>query len=628
MAKDKIYPTIKFDTNVRYREEFNVYPLQMKHPFRWWWFLLLLLPLLLFIKCNKDIAVTCLDAESRESISGQDVSMSYDAHYLWHDGRFFCTKTIKRTQTTDDRGNTVFTDWPCSVFSYVFYCLGNVTFSASCPCYEDISERFLFHFRRHVNLKMKPLREDIFIKLLDKETMDVLPDAAVVCRYTDNGCEKVDSARTNAAGVATFRQMRYCSVIGEIQGSCYGYADTVKMNIPCRSLLSVGDNTALRLRPLKERFTFFVKNRETRQPIPDAVCIVTITHPGASRHTESRQVRTSIDGKGIAVYNDAFVLSTIAVKASKVHYKDGELEGGPWNVEQFIKQSDSIRTIWLESEPYLAEFINTDSINGYPIPGVENVIKIIDPAGNEEAVNEISNSNGIFPVTAKEDSRIEIISTKNPAYKQKSVIIEEFKDRENILMEPNMVDVKLLTVRNINGQPLLPQCSLGIIGSVSGVLPPTDSGLTGEFTVTARIDENIFVIASKVSYETNSTTVHNEPVTNLQNGRKIPLTPKPVVYEHSSPAQGQSKNYYEMGDGPCNFIFEWNLCDACTMIVVTDSNGNVIRRFGRNAPGGDSRGPQYSPPQGSMTLHSPTHMICVTKVNVNGHNCWYKITKK
>ncbi len=626
MAQDKPYPTIKVSTNIRYREDHNVYTFQMKHPVRWWRYLLLLLPLLLLIKCNKDIAVTCLDAESREPIGGLEVSMSYDAHFLWHDGRFFCTKTIERTQTVDDNGNTVFTDLPCSVFSYVFYCFEKVTFSASCPCYEDTSERFLFQLRRQVNMMMKPRREDIFIKLLDKETLDVLPDAAVICKYTDNGCEKVDSARTDAAGIATFRQMRYCSVIEEIQGSCYGYADTVKLDVPCRSLVAAGDDSALRLRPLKEKFTFFVKNKETRQPIPDAVCLVTITHPGASKHTDSRQIRTSIDGKGIAVYNDAFILSTIAVKASKVHYKDGELDGGPWSVEQFIKQSDSIRTVWLEPEPYLVEFINRDSINGRPIPGVKNVIKIIDPSGKEETVTEISNSNGIFPVTAKEGSRIEIISTKNPAYKQKSVIIEKFKDSEIILMEPNLVNVKLQTVKDIKGQPLLPQCRLGITGSVSGTLPPTDSGSTGEFIVTARYDENISVVASKAGYKTNSTTVRNEPVTNLRNGRKIPLF-KPIVYEHSSPAQGQSKNCYEMGEVPCNFMFEWRLCDACTMITVTDGNGNVIRQFGRNAPNGDGNGPQYSPPQGSMLLRLSTPTVCVTKVNVNGHDCWYKITK-
>lgn len=253
-------------------------------------------------------------------------------------------------------------------------------------------------------------------------------------------------------------------------------------------------------------------------------------------------------------------------------------------------------------------------------------MRIRDAAGNEETVVEISNGNGVFPVTAKEGSEIEIVSVKEPAYREKTTRIIGFGEGELIRMSPDRVFLNFQTVEQVAGLPRLPHCRLRVTGSVSGTMEPHDSGPTGEFTVQARVDERLSIVASKNGFGTNSGAVRNEPVSGLQNGRKIPLNPDPVVYEHASPAQGRAKDCYDMKRASGDFLFEWSLCDACTMLVVTDDNGNVLGRFGRNSPGGDGQGPQYSPPRGSAVLHAPTRTVCVTKVNVNGHDCRYKIT--
>ena len=298
---------------------------------------------------------------------------------------------------------------------------------------------------------------------------------------------------------------------------------------PCQSLLNANDSTALRLRPIKERFTFFVKNKETKQPIPDALCKVSLTHPGKSKHVESREVRTSIDGQGLAIYDKAFILSTIAITASKLHYKDGQLEGGPWTVETFNRQNDSVRTIWLEPEPYLEEFVNIDSITGKPIPGVTNVIKVTDHDGTVTETTEMSNSNGVFPVWAKEDAKVEIISTKSPSYKKKISIYPRYKDikeeEKKIKMQPVLETLKFRTVREEKPNVLLPKCTLAITGSESGLLTPTDSG-NGEFTVTMRKYEYLSIVASRKGYKTNSTKIQNRDWEYLrvnQERRDIPL---------------------------------------------------------------------------------------------------------
>ena len=149
----------------------------------------------------------------------------------------------------------------------------------------------------------------------------------------------------------------------------------------------------------------------------------------------------------MGVYENAFVLSRIDIKVSKPHYRDGELEGGPWTVEQFIYQENDVRTVWLTPEPYLVEFVNIDSITRRPVSGVNNVIQVTALNGETETATEISNSNGVFPVTAKEGSRIEITATKGSLYWPKHEVIPSFGEREEVIMQPRLVKVPFRTIR-------------------------------------------------------------------------------------------------------------------------------------------------------------------------------------
>lgn len=616
--------TIVFNEKMRYSEKYDHYTFQMKHRRNYWWMLLFLLPLLLFIRCEKDLKVVCLDKDSGERLSGVSVEVKYTAHFLYSDGSFFKNRLILMEEKTDEEGEAFFKKMPCSVYSYLFYCLSKMSVEAADECHEAEGQSYFFHFTSSVTLLMEPHRENLYVKIVDLETGDPLPDATLSYKYMEAGVEKVDSVHADAAGEAVLPDMRYCGLVSELRGSCYGYADTTRCDVPCQDLLEASDRQALRLRPIKERFTFFVKNKETKEPIPNAICQVELTRPSGKK-SQPRTLTTSIDGKGIAAYDDAFVLATISITAQKQHFKPGSLEGGPWVVEKFIEQSDDVRTIWLESEPYLVEYVNVDSINGRPIPGVRNEIVVTDPVGKVERFTEISNGNGVFPVTAKENSKIEIISTKQPYYKKKQTLIRKFRDKKVIPMEPVMAQVRLRTVEDVANRPLLPQCALDVKGSISGRLQPSNSG-NGEFTVKARLGEQVSIVASKDGYSTNSTTVRNTPMSDLKSGKDIPLKPDPVEYNYSKDIQGVSKECYDLKRSPVvRFSFSWNCCSACTLIVVQDDNGNVIARFGVDSPGGNGDGMRYTPPSGSVVLSSSTQSICVLVQNVNGHVCTYQI---
>lgn len=589
MAKKNNPQSIRIDKKLKYKEEQDRYSLQLCHVRRPWWVLLLLLPLLLFIKCSKDITVSCVEPIGKLPVENLPVKMEYQSHFLWNDGKFFTSDTIRLIQHTDSLGKTVFKDLPCSVFSYVFYCLQKVSFTAVDDCHVALDERRNFHYRWHITLDMEPRLEDLHVQLLDKETGDILPDGILIYKYIELGEEKTDSAHADAAGIATLSQMRYCSVMTELKGTCYGYADTMYVDIPCQSLLNANDSTALRLRPIKERFTFFVKNKETKQPIPDALCKVSLTHPGKSKHVEKREVRTSIDGQGLAVYDKAFILSTMAITASKLHYKDGQLEGGPWTVEVFNRQNDSIRTIWLEPEPYLEEFVNIDSITGKPIPGVTNVIKVIDHDGTVTETTEMSNSNGVFSVWAKEDAKVEVFSTKAPSYKKKISIYPKYKDikeeEKKIKMQPVLETLKFRTVQEEKPNVLLPKCTLTITGSESGLLIPTNSG-NGEFSVTMRKYEYLSIVASRKGYKTNRTKVQNRDWEYLrvnQERRDIPLKLDlpPCDGGENVPKNGQMyhQRSYSMGQEEGDASITGNFYgepDRLTIYDGPDTSGRIL----------------------------------------------------
>ena len=470
---------------------------------------------------------------------------------------------------------------------------------------------------------MLPRREDLHVQVIDEETRDPLPDATLVYRYKELGEEHTDSVRADASGIATIPQMRYCATV-DLAAHCHGYADTLRTDAPCQEIVAANDSTALPLRPIKQRFTFFVKNKETRQPIPDATAIVTLTYNGRKIQ---RTVHTSTDGKGIAAYDSAFVLATVAIHASKIHFHDGDLEGGPFTVEQFVRQDDDTRTVWLEPEPYTCEFVIVDSITGRPVEGVRNRIKITDPSGKTETVEEISNRNGVIPVKAKEGSRIEIISEKEPAYKKHSQVVPKFKDKEKIRMTPNLVSLEFRTINGVNGK-VLPDCALSISASITGRHAPTNSG-NGVFTVDGlQRDELLSITASKPQFGSNSTKVRNAPVNTLmtapQDRRDIPLKPDlpPCQGGTITPRKmGQPldhKQTYNMGQHCGDFVLHGDAYSQADHFIVydgptADPSRQIFPKPGQN---------NFLQDKFSLRLHFTDWTVTVVVKTYNNNSEW------
>lgn len=568
MGKEYLYKK-KF----KYSKGNDNYTFQLKkRNWKWLWLLLILPLLLLFVRCEKSIDVETIDAVSKVGIPDVDVSIDYTAHFLFNDGRLFANEKVHKELKTDENGKVSFSGLPCSVFSYVFYMFSKVQYNATEACHSLIESpvNSIFHYTWNKELEMTPNTVDLDLYVVDRETMETLAGALIIYEFELSGQTFRDSLKTSAAGTCRIEKVPECGIVTLSKVYCYGYADTTNVIINVPAALGCIDSVQVKLTPLKQRFTYFVKNKYTKEPVPGATVEVTLT---TGNNVLRGQSTTNVDGKGFGVYEDAFVLANVDLKASKVHYKDGFLEN-KFTVEEFAALPDSNRTIFLEPEPYMEQFQNVDSITKNPIAGVNNEIQINSISGNNETLNEVSNRNGIFYVKAMEGDHIIINSNKSPYYYPKETDIKSFSKGEIIKMKPQVTD---LTFRTIDGETneLLSQCSLSVNTSKSYISQPTSSG-NGVFTVkNVFVGETISIVASKTGYGTNSDKVRSVEILELMNApqerRDIPLFI--ILPPCDAGAKGQNDvkagtvsqpQSYNMGTNRGKFDITYDTGSSCT----------------------------------------------------------------
>lgn len=509
------------------------YEFQMKKKsHHWLWILLSVLFLLLCcVRCDRDITVTAVDNVSGDTLSDVEVTLSHTDYFIYSGGHFFGSKHTELKAKTDGDGNAVFEDMPCSVFSYIFCCLSKAEYTAESTCYhlDPSPETSLFHYTWDKTLKMVPNTSDITWHVYDKETNEPLAGANMLYEYSLSGATKTDSIKTDAAGKCVLTGIPSCGVVTIKKVSCYGYEEAATEEVSVPDVLTNTDLAKTELVPLKESFTFFVKNANTKQPVPGATVEVTLKSPNGK--SMRGQAQTNVDGQGRGAYDDAFVLADIHLDATKTHYKPGSWkpkDEKDRQVLRFKELPDSARVIYLEPEPYMEEFQNVDSLTNKPIVGVENKITITSN-GKESTITEISNRNGVFYVNAREGDAISIAST-HEFYGPKETTIASFEKGQIIKMYPKQVSLTFRTVDAEDGS-LLGDCTLEITTSRSNVIDPHNSG-NGEFTVQGLyVDETISIIASKYTatedYGSNAHTINKISVADLMNAsqskRDIPL---------------------------------------------------------------------------------------------------------
>lgn len=615
MAKEKQEKERDLNNKFLYNGNESEYDFQLKKKPNLWWLLLLLLPLVLLIPLKKDIAVyTKLDGNPEPYI---DVNMKYTARYLLWDKKFMAKVPYDTIQQTDSIGSTVFKGVGYSIFSFIFHYKTPVVFSAGEGlCFDSITMECCFHTAREVVLDMSPQIADVRLKVVDKELKFEIPGAKVECDYQGKNGLKQMVDTTEASGCVVIKEARVCGGFNSIKVSADGYADTLLTNLQVTEMLKEAGGYVIPLRPLKERFIFYVKNVYTKEPVPDAFAEVALTLNG--QQGSLSKLRTNVDGLGQGFFDNARVLATIGIKVSKQGYYDSVYvvpkgKPNPITVRDFVKLDSADRVVWLRPKPHTEQFRNVDTLSNQPIVGVRNEIVVNGIDGSTRTYVATSNRNGYFDVTALPGDKITIKSTLDPYYHPKTTVIDKFDKAQIIYMHPVLVDLTFRTVEINDGKfkGVLPDCKLVI--TVDGKkVDPTNSG-SGIFTVPkVRLSSKISIVASKSDYGSNRSKINNKSVEWLskagQDERDIPL---------------QKKTEPEPPKENCGVHFSG--------LILSDEASNVgISRIFDNDPGGEYVGSGYYPDNtkafpnavdktfDAIAVDNGTHLILYSQPNFKG----------
>lgn len=563
---------IVFKKNFVFDKGKSEYQFQLKKKNHLW--LWLLLPVLFLaiccIRCERTITVTAVDDISGDVLENVEVSISHVDYYLYKDGRFCGGKLQCDTLITDANGMVTFEMQDCSVFSYIFCAFVKAEYTAIGNCHhlDPSPESSLFHYTRNKILRLDPNTSDISWHIFDKETKEPLAGACVIYQYQLSGFSKTDTVKSDAAGKCILKGIPSCGDVTLSKVTCYGFEDAVPVEYSVPKILTDVNSARTELVPMKTSFSFFVKNKNTKQPLPGATVDVVLT--SRTGKTIRGQSQTNVDGKGRGVFDDAFILANLDFTAKKLHYKDGHYDKKV-TVEVFKSLPDSARVIYLEPESYMEEFQNVDSITGAPIIGVENVMTVTSN-GKDFSQTEVSNRNGVFYVNAREGDKIRIASSHD-SYETKETDIKSFSKGEIIRMNPKRVSLKFRTI-DAEGGSLLDDCILEITTSRSHVSDPHNSG-NGQFSVSGLyLDETISIIASKFDYGTNAIKIHETKVSDLinahQDARDIPLALdlEPCNASNSGASDVAAGSVstpqsYNMGQKSGKFEIKWSNGGSC-----------------------------------------------------------------
>ncbi len=494
----------------KYKDKYNEYTLQLKHH-HWWWLSLLLLPLL-FIRCTHDIKVTAVDEFDGNPLCDITIQLGYTSHVLLKNGSLLCHRNNYLEQITDSMGTAYFRNMETSVFAYIFYCLSNAHIKVDGgKCFEIKEEEVTcnFHYTYHKQLIIANKRDDVKVFVRDVEMKTPIAGARLHYSYRHYGHLITDTVISDPTGEIIIPHVPMCGKIDTIFSRCHGYIDTLVVSRQFEDIVSNKDSATVYMRALKESFTFFVKDKESREPIPGATAFVTLSF---DRKMTNPAITTNVDGQGRGTYKNAPIVAHLSIHAKANHYKNGDLEGNP-TIEEFIVLPDNQRVVWLESLPWTEQFQDIDSITGKPVAGAKNFVRVTDGAKDIHAETQVSNSHGYFRVEAKAGNKIEITAEKVPDYITKDTVIQNFSKTEVIRMTPDYVSLTFKTVEEDGS--LVPNCTLNITATSSGASNPKISG-TGEFTIPNLLGTDILtIISSKAGYETNSTTINCREVMSL-----------------------------------------------------------------------------------------------------------------
>jgi len=433
---------MKSDLNIIFDEKVKEYVIILKERKRKfpWWILLFLLPLLLLVKCEKDLTFH-FQNPSKSSVSGVDVNFYYTKNV-------FFQKTFQTfNQTTDTSGTVIFKNLEYSLYSYLFYRnqLCSLSYYIDCYASDTLQYKFLKLRQKNINnIELSYLKNDVSFIVQNKFDGQPIVGAEVKIIVKRDGIIFNDIDTSIISGEVFFKNIPTCSEI-ELFASCYGYNDT---SYVYNSNDLFTNKNIVYMTPITKSVTFWVKNLIDKNPLPNATAELFLEgiNTGIKILTNTNGA-FSLVGNGI--FESIHIIKMLQIKATKTGFYDSLAPIPSQKVEFFIKASAEERTIYLRPKEKCLEFKIVDAYTSSIITGAECIITT--KAGN--TFTEYSNVKGIVQVCGLYfDDIVSVTATKSGYTKNDYTVVNQKID----ILETKTTEIPLKP----EGEDVLP-CSGG-----------------------------------------------------------------------------------------------------------------------------------------------------------------------
>ena len=171
----------QYSKSFKYTDDKSDYDFKLKKRFPWWIFLFLLLPLLLLVRCSKDIKIVTLDPYGGP-VANATVDLEYEEHQLVKEKKFHYQKEHQLQEVTDSSGIAVFKKVRYGVYSWLFRGKDLAKAEAQKGMLRD-STLFRYHRQSRDTIV---LGWELNIEVRWRRTNEPVPGANLNINYEDN----------------------------------------------------------------------------------------------------------------------------------------------------------------------------------------------------------------------------------------------------------------------------------------------------------------------------------------------------------------------------------------------------------------------------------------------------------
>jgi len=393
----------------------EVYTLKLKKRRFPWWILLFLLPLLLLIKCKKDVTFKVQNQTSKEVVANAKTTFSYNRRVL------FSNELINFSDTTNSEGIVTFKDTEYSLYTLIFYRNDTCNFAVLSDCYSANSTVYKYHKLKHKKVEIVELdyiKKDFTFTVIQQPENLIMPDVEVNIKIENenNTIEAIDTTDIN--GNVVFKNLPLCSKI-EITAKKYGYYDST-YNFLSDSIYS--NITQIYLRPITKSISFWVKNLNTKQPIPNAQAelIIDEIYSGYKITTNTSGI-FSVAENGL--FENVHIIKSMKIFATKTDFYDTIYPQTAKKVEEFITADAETRTVYLRPKAKCIDIKIVDADSKNSIDGAECIITI----NGKETKTEYSNILGVVQICGLTNDDIISITASKMGYDLNNYTVKDLK---------------------------------------------------------------------------------------------------------------------------------------------------------------------------------------------------------